>query len=71
MPEIGENVKRNLKDRLRPGTLKREVDIVKNTIKKGVELKPVVAGVDLVTETIDNVGDFVKTQAKITRRWIE
>jgi len=51
-------------------TVKREVDLVRTTVKDLVGLKPVQAVVGLLTETVDNVGDWLKEQAKITREWI-
>ena len=73
MPEIGEKVKRNLKDRFAEvkRVPKREFEIVKGAFKNLIALKPVIAVTDLATETIDNVGDFVREQATITRRWID
>lgn len=73
MPEVGEKVKTNLKDRFTAikDVPKREFNIVKTSFRNLVSLKPVPAVIDLVVDSIDNVGDFVKTQASITRRWIE
>lgn len=73
MPELGEKVKRNLKDRFTEvkRVPKRELEIVKTSVRDIVALKPVPAVVDLVVDTIDNIGDFVKTQSSITRRWID
>lgn len=73
MPEFPEKIKRNLKDRFEAVKTvpKRELTIVKTSVRDLMSLKPVPAVVNLVTDTIDNVGDFVTTQAAITRRWIE
>jgi hypothetical protein len=48
----------------------REVTVVRSTVKDLVSLKPVQAVVGLVTDTVDNVGDWLKEQARITREWI-
>jgi hypothetical protein len=48
----------------------REVTVVRSTVKDLVSLKPVQAIVGLVTDTVDNVGDWLKEQARITREWI-
>jgi len=47
-----------------------EVQTGKNTLNDVVALRPAAAVVDLVVGTIDNVGNLVKTQAEITRRWV-
>ena len=73
MPEVGEKVKRNLKDRFTAvkEVPKREFNIVKTSFRNLVSLRLVPAVIDLVVDTIDNAGDFIKTQASITRRWID
>lgn len=73
MPEVGEKVKRNLKDRFTAvkDVPKREFNIVKTAFRNLVSLRPVPAVVDIIVDTIDNAGDFIKTQAEITRRWID
>ena len=73
MPEVGEKVKRNLKRRAEAvkALPKRELNIVKSSVRNLVSLKPVPAVVDLVSDTIENVGDFVKEQAAVTRSWVE
>jgi len=48
----------------------REVTVVRSTVKDLVSLKPVQAVVGLVTDTVDNVGDWLKEQARITREWV-
>lgn len=50
--------------------VKTEVDIGKSFVRDLTQLKPVVAVVDVVTDTFDNAGGFVKRQAEITRRWL-
>jgi len=49
---------------------KKEVEIVKTFIGDVAELKPVKAAVDLVSDSLENMGDTLKKQAEITRRWI-
>ena len=73
MPEVGEKVKRNLKRRFVAvkALPKREVGIVKSAGRSLVSLKPVEAVVDLVADTVENVGDFVKEQAAVGRTWFE
>ena len=73
MPEVGEKVKRNLKDRFAEvkRVPKTEVEILKSSFKNLIALKPVIAGVDLITKTVDNIGDFVREQSTITRRWVD
>ena len=51
--------------------VKKEVDIVRTFVKDITGLKPVKAAIDLTTETLDNVGDWIKEQARITREWVE
>lgn len=51
-------------------TIKREVSIGRTFIGDLTSLKPVKAVIDVVVDTIDNVGDLIKEQASITREWI-
>jgi hypothetical protein len=50
--------------------VKREVDIVRTFVRDVAGLKPVKAVIDLGVDTLDNVGDWVKRQAEITRKWV-
>jgi len=69
--EVPGKVERNLRDRA--GAVKtsvgREIQIARTFVRDLVGLRPVKAVVDVTTETLDNVGDLVKSQAEITRRW--
>lgn len=49
--------------------VKGEISEAKAAFNKLVGLKPVQAVNDIVTETVDNVGDFIDEQCEITRRW--
>jgi hypothetical protein len=70
--EIPGKVESNIKRRADSTrtTVSKEVSVVRSTIRDLVGLKPVQAIVGLVTDTIDNIGDWLKDQAKITREWI-
>lgn len=46
-----------------------EISEAKGAFNKLLEIKPVQAINDLLTETVDNVGDFVDEQCEITRGW--
>ncbi|MEM3485004.1 MAG: hypothetical protein QXI12_05230 [Candidatus Methanomethyliaceae archaeon] len=48
----------------------REIEIARKSFNDLVNLKPVQAVLGVTVETIDNVGDLVKDQAKITREWL-
>jgi hypothetical protein len=50
--------------------IKREVAIGRTFVGDLTSLRPIKAVIDVVVDTIDNVGDFVKEQASITREWI-
>jgi len=52
-------------------TVKKEVDIVRTFVKDIAGLRPVKAAIDLGTDTLDNIGDWIKEQARITREWAE
>jgi len=52
-------------------TVKKEADIVRDFIKDVTSLKPVKAVIDLSTDTMENIGDWIKEQASITRKWME
>jgi len=52
------------------GSIKREVDLGRAAARDLVGLKPVQAVVELAAGTIDNAGDLIKEQAKITREWV-
>jgi hypothetical protein len=71
--KVVDKTKTNVKDRA--DSLKKrgreEVDLLKKAGRELVELKPVVAAVDVVAGTISTVGEFIKDQSLITRRWIE
>ena len=77
MPEVVkkavDKAKTNVKDRFE--SLKKrgreEVDVLKNAASELVELKPVVAVVDVIAGTVSTAGEAIKDQALITRRWIE
>jgi len=72
MAEVPTKVESKVKKRVdvTRSTMNREVDVVRSTVKDLVGIKPVQAVVELVADTIDNVGDWVKDQAKITREWV-
>lgn len=73
MPEIVDTVTKNVKDRFESlkDLPKDEIDTLKDAFKSLKEFKPVVAVVDVVSGTVHNVGDFVKDQSLIFRRWME
>lgn len=66
-------LERNIGDRVTNigHTIGKEVDIGKTSVDELIGLKPVQSLVGLITETLDNLGDMVKTQASISRRWAE
>jgi hypothetical protein len=70
--EIPGKVESNIKKRVDSTRtiVSKEVGVVRSTIRDLVGLKPVQAIVGLVTDTVDNIGDWLKDQAKITREWI-
>jgi hypothetical protein len=70
--EIPGKVESNIKKRVDSTRTiaSKEVGVVRSTIRDLVGLKPVQAIVGLVTDTVDNIGDWLKDQAKITREWI-
>ena len=72
MPEIADKVESNVKARVDAtrDVFSKEVTTVKDAAKDVLALKPVKGIVDLVANTIDNLGDFVKEQAEITRKWV-
>lgn len=72
MSEIPRKVESNIKERATSGrsTVNREVTIGKTAIRDLVSLKPVKMTIDFTVDTLDNIGDFIKKQAEITRRWI-
>ena len=51
-------------------TVSREVNIAKTAVRDLLNLKPVQSIVGLLTDTVDNLGDGVKEQARITREWV-
>lgn len=69
--EIPGKVERGIQSRVDAtrDTVKKEVDIVRTFVKDIASLKPVKAVIDLGVDTLDNVGDFIKKQAEITREW--
>lgn len=70
--EIPSKVESNLKARGSSvrSAVNAEVSTVKTAVRDLIQLKPVKAVVGLVTETVDNIGDLIKDQAEITRRWV-
>ena len=46
-----------------------EMDEFKSAFNKLMVLKPVQAVTDIVTETVDRVGDFIDEQCEISREW--
>jgi hypothetical protein len=50
-------------------TVSREVNIAKTAVRDLLNLKPVQSIVGLLTDTVDNLGDGIKEQARITREW--
>lgn len=63
------------------GAVNREISIGKNAVQNLLQIKPVPAVIDAVVDTIDNVagvvtgsidnvGDAVKDQGRITREWL-
>lgn len=72
MTEVIDRVESNIKahvDTTRD-TFSKEVTIVKTAAKDILALKPVQGVISLIADSIDNVGDGVKKQAEITRRWM-
>jgi len=71
MAEVAGKVERNIRERVASAreTASRQVEVVRTAVRELLSLKPVAATVDLVVDTIDNVGDFLKKQAEIFRRW--
>lgn len=69
--EIPGKVERGIQERVDAtrDTVKKEVGIVRTFVQDIASLKPVKAVVDLGVNTLDNVGDFIKKQAEITREW--
>ncbi|MEM4188296.1 MAG: hypothetical protein QXN56_03955 [Candidatus Hadarchaeum sp.] len=65
---LDDNFKRRLDSVFR--FTSREVEIARKSFNDLVNLKPVQAVLGVTVETIDNVGDLVKDQAKITREWL-
>ena len=70
--EVPGKVERGIKSRVdvTRSAVKKEVDIVRTFVKDIAGLKPVKAVIDLGVDTLDNIGDLIKEQAKITREWI-
>lgn len=71
--ELPAKVEKGVKDRVDATreTAKKEVDVVKTFVEDIISLRPVKAVIDLGIDTLDNVGDFIKKQAEITRKWAE
>ena len=71
--ELPDKVERGIKERIDKTreAVNKEVTIVRTFVKDVASLKPVQALIDLGTDTMDNVGDLIKEQARITREWIE
>ncbi len=71
--ELPAKVETGVKDRVDAtrDSVKKEVDIVKTFVKDITTLKPVKAVIDLGIDSLDNVGDLIKKQAEITRKWVE
>ena len=71
--ELPDKVERGIKERIDKTreAVNKEVTIVRTFVKDVASLKPVQALIDLGTDTLDNVGDLIKAQARITREWIE
>lgn len=71
--EVPKKVESGVKDRVDAtrDTVKKEVEIVRTFVKDISTLRPVKAVIDLGVDTLDNIGDFLKGQAEITRRWID
>jgi len=69
---IPSKVESNIKERIDVSwsLVKEEIETVKTFVNDLMSLKPVKAFVDLTVDTMDNIGDFIKRQAEITRRWI-
>jgi len=49
--------------------VKREVDIARTFVRDVTGLKPVKAVIDVGVDTLDNIGDWLKRQAELTREW--
>lgn len=71
--DLPDKVERGIKERIDKTreAVNKEVTIVRTFVKDVASLKPVQALIDLGTDTMDNVGDLIKEQARITREWIE
>ena len=65
-------VDNNIKDRVRSvgSIVSKEMVTGSVVVTDLINIKPVTAAVDIVVGTLDNVGDFIKEQAEITRRWL-
>lgn len=47
-----------------------EIAAAKESIRLLTELKPAQAGITVLQKTIDNLAEFVRKQAEITRKWV-
>ena len=71
--EIPRKVESGVKERVEVTrkAVGKEVEIVRTFVKDISTLKPVKAVIDLGIDTMDNLGDLIKDQARITREWME
>lgn len=71
--EIPKKVESGVKERVEVTrkAVGTQVNIVRTFVKDIASLKPVKAVIDLGIDTLDNVGDLIKEQARITREWMK
>lgn len=52
-------------------TVDNEINTLRKTVDKALEIAPVQAMTDLIFGSINNVGNFIKKQAEITRERVK
>jgi len=72
MPEVGEKVKRNVKDRVDSVTslVTGEIDVLRKSVDHLKKLEPAKAVTNIPVGTMNNLKRFTDTQGEITKRWV-
>lgn len=72
MPEVGEKVKRNVKDRVDSITalVTGEIDVLQTSVDHLKRLEPAKAVSNIPVGTMNNLKVFTDAQGDITKRWV-
>jgi len=72
MVEVGEKVKRNVKDRIDSATslITDEIDTARKSVDHLKKLEPIKAVTNIPVGTMNNLKKMIDTQGEITKRWV-